>query len=604
MTRNRLAEETSPYLLQHKDNPVHWWPWGSATLAAAKQADKPILLSVGYAACHWCHVMAHECFEDADVAEVMNALFVNIKVDREERPDIDAIYMSALHHMGEQGGWPLTMFLTPDGKPFWGGTYFPKTAKLGKPGFIDVMREIERIYREEPDKIAHNTKALTEELSSRAGPGGETAITESLLMDLAQKFTEVIDRKHGGIRTVPKFPQATFFSFLWRAGLRYDLSGCREAVTLTLEKICQGGIYDHLGGGIARYSTDERWLVPHFEKMLYDNALLIELMTEVWKEERAPLFKTRIAETVEWILREMVVEGGGFAASQDADSEGVEGKFYVWTPHEIADVLGSEDAELFCKVYDVTPQGNWEDTNILNRLMDYIRHDTQEETRLREMRDKLFAVREQRIKPGWDDKVLADWNGLTIAALCKAADVFDKPHWHDAAILAFDYVVDCMTDGDRLVHAHRAGQSRGPATASDYANMIKAALTLHGATNARRFLDHAIAWTHTLDTHYWDGSETGQGGYFFTADDTDDVIIRMIGAADEATPNANGVMVSNLTAPLSAHRQCGPLREGTDHPYLVSAPSRAKSSFPYWAAGRRLGRHGASACGAGRRGRR
>ena len=290
---NRLGRETSPYLLQHQENPVHWWAWGPEALAEAKRTGKPILLSVGYAACHWCHVMAHESFEDGETAEVMNDLFVNIKVDREERPDVDAIYMSALHELGEQGGWPLTMFLTSDAEPFWGGTYFPKDARYGRPAFAHVLKEIARIYRDEQDKVRQNATALKQALAPKFEPGPGAIPGDAALEDLARRLLQLVDPTHGGIRGAPKFPQPQFFTFLWRAGLRYGLPNPIEAVTLTLTHIAQGGIYDHLGGGFARYSVDERWLVPHFEKMLYDNALLLELMTEAWRETGDPLFAIR-----------------------------------------------------------------------------------------------------------------------------------------------------------------------------------------------------------------------------------------------------------------------------------------------------------------------
>jgi uncharacterized protein len=542
---NRLSQETSPYLLQHKDNPVHWHAWGEAALAEAKAAGKPILLSVGYAACHWCHVMAHESFEDEATARVMNELFVNIKVDREERPDVDAIYMGALHELGEQGGWPLTMFLTSDAEPFWGGTYFPKEQRYGRPAFVSVLREVARVYREEPDKIRQNAEVLKDRLKPSHKVPASAPPPEEMLADLARRMVQAIDPANGGIRGAPKFPQPQFFEFLWRAGLRYGLANPLEAVNVTLTHIAQGGIYDHLGGGFSRYSVDERWLVPHFEKMLYDNAQLIELMTESWRESKSRLFAERVEETVDWLMREMVVPGGGFAASLDADSEGEEGKFYVWSLAEISEILGEGDARLFAEIYGVTPQGNFDGHNILNRLDAIELRDDATERRLTEMRKTLLARRASRVRPGFDDKVLADWNGLMIAALAKAAETFDKPQWLAAAEAAFAFVSTRMISNGRLMHAYRAGEAKAPATANDYANMIRAALALANVTGKRTYVERAREWTATLDKHYW---ADDIGGYYFVADDTSDLIVRPMSGQDEAAPNANGTMVSNLMA--------------------------------------------------------
>jgi len=365
---NRLAGETSPYLLQHKRNPVDWRPWGPEALAEAKRSNKPILLSVGYAACHWCHVMAHESFEDDATAAVMNDLFVNIKVDREERPDIDQIYMNALHLLGEQGGWPLTMFLTPAGEPVWGGTYFPNTSRFGRPAFVDVLREVARLFREEPDKIDQNRRALMQRLAERARPEGRVVIGPPELDNTARRAASVIDPVHGGMRGAPKFPNASLFELLWRAGLRTGEARYFTLVEITLDRICEGGIYDHLGGGFSRYSVDERWLVPHFEKMLYDNAQLLELLALGYGRTGKPLYRERAHETVGWLAHEMTRPEGGFSASLDADSEGEEGKFYVWSLAEVEEILGKDDAAFFAAHYDVSSGGNFEGHNILNRL--------------------------------------------------------------------------------------------------------------------------------------------------------------------------------------------------------------------------------------------
>jgi len=543
MSRNRLSEETSPYLLQHKDNPVHWWAWGPEALAEAKATGKPILLSVGYAACHWCHVMAHESFEDAETAKVMNELFVNIKLDREERPDIDAIYMNALHRTGQQGGWPLTMFLDSDARPFFGGTYFPKTRAFGRPAFVDVLRSIARIYHEEPEKVTHNASIIMESLTAPAPRGQSLLISDQLINELTTRMVSSIDPVHGGLTGAPKFPQWSIFWLLWRGAIRYRNERALKAVENTLRRICQGGIYDHLGGGFSRYSVDERWLVPHFEKMLYDNALLIDQLTECYRETGRSLFKRRIEETVGWLEREMIAEGGGFAASLDADSEGEEGKFYVWSMEEIQSVLGTVDAAIFAAAYDVSPAGNWEGYNILNRLNTFEDLSDEQEAHLANLRARLLQHRASRIRPGWDDKVLADWNGLMIAALTRAAQVFNRPDWLQLARDAFNFVATTMSVDGRLRHSYRAGKLGSSATASDYANMIWGALRLFQATNEAQYLEAAINWTDTLHQHYWLPENLR---YAATADDTDDVIVRLSGGTDDATPNANAVQVSNL----------------------------------------------------------
>ncbi|MBS0234296.1 MAG: thioredoxin domain-containing protein [Proteobacteria bacterium] len=545
MSENRLKYETSPYLLQHQDNPVHWWAWGPEALAEAKRTGKPILLSVGYAACHWCHVMAHESFEDAGTAQVMNDLFINIKVDREERPDIDAIYMGALHRLGEQGGWPLTMFLDSEAKPFWGGTYFPRESRYGRPAFTTVLLRIAEAYQNQREDVRKNTEALIDSLKEEAS-ANDRATQRPDVRDLVTRIARAVDQEHGGLSGAPKFPQWNIFWLLWRGAIRFGDERAKEAVVTTLRNICQGGIYDHLGGGFARYSVDEYWLVPHFEKMLYDNALLIDLMTEVWRETQEPLFKIRIAETIAWLKREMIGEAGGFAASLDADSEGEEGKFYVWNGEEIADVLGSEDAAFFARIYGVTPAGNFEGHTILNRLDTQTLLSDEEEARLAEMRTKLLERRSSRVRPGWDDKILADWNGLMIAAVSRAAVVFDEREWLALAEQAFTCVTTKLSAGDdRIYHSYRAGLAKAPATASDYANMTWAALRLYQATLSDRYLAQAQRWADVLDRHYRDNAS---GGYFTAADDTGDVVVRLKSAHDDATPSANAIHLSNLIA--------------------------------------------------------
>jgi uncharacterized protein YyaL (SSP411 family) len=539
---NRLARETSPYLLQHKHNPVDWWPWGTEALAEAQRANKPILLSVGYAACHWCHVMAHESFEDAATAQVMNDLFVNIKVDREERPDIDQIYMSALHHLGEHGGWPLTMFLTPNGEPFWGGTYFPKTSRYGKPAFVDLLREVERVFRQDPQSVEQNRSALMARLAASARPKGRVVIAAPELDRAASQIAGMIDPVNGGMRGAPKFPQPTMLEFLWRAGGRLNDRRYFGAVELTLARICEGGIYDHLGGGFSRYSVDERWLVPHFEKMLYDNALLLELLALAYQRSANDLFRRRARETVAWLAREMTTGEGAFCASLDADSEGEEGKFYVWSLPEITTVLGDDDAAVFAAHYDVTAGGNFEGHNILNRLK-HLPRSMEDETKLAAMRETLLTARGRRVRPGLDDKVLADWNGLMIAALANAGLAFEEPRWLEMAARAFLFVDAKMTHGDRLGHSWRAGKLLIPGLASDHAAMIRAALALHEATGEHAHLERALAWQATLDRHY---ANPDNGGYFLTADDAAGLVVRPNATTDDATPNPNAVAAQNL----------------------------------------------------------
>jgi len=513
--------------------------------------------------------MAHESFEDEATARVMNELFVNIKVDREERPDIDQIYMAALHHLGEHGGWPLTMFLTPNGEPIWGGTYFPKTSRYGKPAFVDVLREVARLFREEPQKIERNRAALMERLAAAARPAGAVTIGRAELDAAARQLGGLIDPVNGGTRGAPKFPQAALFECLWRAGLRTGEARYFAAVEISMDHICEGGIYDHLGGGFARYSVDERWLVPHFEKMLYDNAQLLELLAIAYRRTGKDLYRRRAYETVGWLAREMTTEEGAFSASLDADSEGEEGKFYVWSYDEVIRQLGVEDGEFFACHYDVTPAGNFEGHNILNRLKRLPRSDT-DEARLAGLREKLLSSRAMRVRPGLDDKVLADWNGLMIAALADAALMFDEPAWLDLAQRAFEFIACTMTHGDRLGHSWRAGQLKFPGLASDFAAMIRAALALHEASGAGRYLDQALQWQHALDRDY---INPDAGTYYLTAVDAEGLVIRPAATTDEATPNHNAVAAPNLIRLAMLAGECRDLNAGAMQQRLTEAVS-------------------------------
>lgn len=539
-TRNALAYETSPYLLQHARNPVDWHPWGPEALALAKETNRPILLSIGYAACHWCHVMAHESFENEEIAALMNALFINIKVDREERPDIDQIYMAALHALGQQGGWPLTMFLTPDGEPFWGGTYFPPESRWGRPGFPEVLQSISTTFSQAPDRIIASRDALKRRMATPRE--NNQSLTPGLLDAASEQLASLMDTELGGIRGAPKFPQPSLLDLLWRHSVRSGNETSRDLVLLSLTQMCEGGIYDHLGGGFSRYSVDDRWLVPHFEKMLYDNAQLIDLLSKAYAVTRAPLFATRIEETIGWLTREMLLPEGAFASSLDADSEGEEGRFYVWTKAEIEAILG-ERAAAFSAHYDVTEGGNWEGHTILNRSKltaqtDAIRAHFAEE------RAMLLQARAKRVRPDRDDKILADWNALTISALARASIILRRPEWLQLALDAYRFISTTMMRHDRSGHSYRAGKLVFPGFANDHAAMIRTALILHELTGEHVFLDDAERWTGTLNRHYWDNEGAA---YFVSADDAEALILRMKANADEAIPSANGTMAECLT---------------------------------------------------------
>jgi uncharacterized protein len=545
MSQNLLRHETSPYLLQHADNPVHWRPWGPAALAEAAAENRPILLSIGYAACHWCHVMAHESFEDPETAALMNRLFINIKVDREERPDIDHLYMSALHGLGEQGGWPLTMFLASDGTPFWGGTYFPPTPRWGRPSFRQVLEGVAAAWRAQDPLVTQNTAALRQMLNRQSAVRAGDLPTPAHLDAVNGAFLRITDPDQGGLKGAPKFPNAPIFRFLWQNAFRSGETAGQDAVHLLLTAMSQGGIYDHLGGGYARYATDAEWLVPHFEKMLYDNAQILDLLALAYAHRPDPLYHERAAETVGWMIRDMAgpVVGGhsAFAASEDADSEGAEGRFYVWTEGEIDTLLGA-DAPAFKRAYDVTRPGNWEHRTILHRVIP--RGTDDEEARFARCRGTLLSARTKRVRPGRDDKVLADWNGLAIAALARAAAVFGRPDWLVRAEAAYHFVLRnmCALDG-RVGHAWRLGRVTAAGLLEDQAAMAQAALALYGATGAEQYLNNAIGFADVAQAFFSDG----HGGYYASAADATDVpLARPRIAQDGPTPSGNGLLAEVL----------------------------------------------------------
>ena len=533
---NLLRHEKSPYLLQHADNPVHWRPWGEAALAEARASNRPILLSIGYAACHWCHVMAHESFEDAETAALMNRLFVSIKVDREERPDIDQLYMSALHVLGVPGGWPLTMFLTPEGAPFWGGTYFPPEPRWGRPSFRQVLQGVADAFRGGDAGVMHNAGALVQAMANLSATTPGEALTPGDLDRVAGQLLAAVDPVRGGMGGAPKFPNPPNYRFLWQEHFRTGRAAYAEAVRLLMRQMSQGGIYDHLGGGYARYSTDAEWLVPHFEKMLYDNAQILELLALAAADAPDPRFAERADETVGWLLRDMVVEAA-FAASEDADSEGEEGRFYVWSEREVDALLGA-DAALFKRAYDVSEAGNWEGRTILRRVTPP--GTATEEAALARSREVLFQARAGRVRPGRDDKVLADWNALAVAALCRAGLVFGRPEWVAHAAASFDFVRRRMMAADgRVLHAWREGQVTAPGLLEDQAAMARAGLALFEATGEPARLEQAVGHARAALAFYADAD----GSFFTTAADAADIpAARPRSAHDGATPSGNGMM--------------------------------------------------------------
>jgi uncharacterized protein YyaL (SSP411 family) len=541
---NLLGAESSPYLLQHANNPVHWRAWGAAALAEARAANKPILLSVGYAACHWCHVMAHESFENGDIAALMNALFVNIKVDREERPDIDHLYMSALHALGEQGGWPLTMFLTPEGDPFWGGTYFPPEPRWGRPSFPQVLQGVANAYRSGHEMVRANGDGLRRALEAMSASRPGDGIRPEQLDRAAAALLRSTDPQNGGLLGAPKFPNPPLFRFLWQNARRTGEPAGRHATRLLLERMSQGGIYDHLGGGYARYSTDAIWLAPHFEKMLYDNAQILDLLALAHADAPHPLFAERAAETVGWMIRDMTAERidglAAFAASEDADSEGEEGRFYVWSEAEVDALLGA-DAAAFKRAYDVTPDGNWERSTILRRVTPP--GSPAEEQALAAARARLFEARARRVRPSRDDKVLADWNALAVAALCRAAAVFERPDWLARAAAAFDFLIAHLTGSDgRVAHAFRAGRIAAAGLLDDQAATARAAIELFEASGEPRRLAQAEALAQAAVT-WFAGAD---GSFYVTASDASDLPFgpeqRPRTANDNATPSGAGLL--------------------------------------------------------------
>ncbi len=534
---NRLAGETSPYLLQHADNPVDWHPWGEQALTLARERNRPILLSIGYSACHWCHVMAHESFEDAEVAAVMNELFVNIKVDREERPDLDQIYQTA-HQMltGRAGGWPLTMFLTPDGTPFHGGTYFPKTPRHGLPAFPDICRRIAEIHASRADDVASQNRSLRDMLADTLPPPASKVSLDDTPIQIGRDFLlRNFDSRFGGFRGAPKFPQATDLAFLLRRAAQDD-DRAREAVVTTLTRMAEGGIHDHLGGGFCRYSVDERWEIPHFEKMLYDNGPLLALYADAWALCREPLFARVVEETVEWALREMQLPEGGFASSLDADSEGEEGRYYVWDRAEIRALLTDEEWRVASRHWGLDSPPNFENAHW--HLCVAAHPPATDEALLASARAKLFARRETRVRPGRDDKVLTAWNALMIEGLAHAARVFERPGWLVPARRALEFLRTGLWRDGRLLATARNGKAHLPAYLDDHAFLLAALLEMMKCETRPADAEWAARLADTLLDRFEDKKA---GGFYFTANDHESLIHRPKSAHDNAMPAGNAV---------------------------------------------------------------
>ena len=545
---NRLAQETSPYLQQHADNPVDWFPWGEEALRLAREQDKPILLSVGYSACHWCHVMAHESFEDAEVAAVMNQLFINIKVDREERPDLDHIYQTA-HYMLTQrsGGWPLTLFLTPDQTPFFGGTYFPKQARHNLPGFIPMMERVAGLYRTRKEDIAKQNASLLEAFETTLpSAADQVSFSKTPLDDAFAELQQSFDRIHGGFGKAPKFPRPTEMEFLLRHVMRGGDPGAPRMALYTLSKMADGGIYDQLGGGFCRYSVDERWAIPHFEKMLYDNGPLLALYSDAYVLTGEATFKRVVHGVAGWVMREMQSPQGGYFSSLDADSEHEEGKFYVWTPQQAASLLSVEEYAIVAPHYGLDLPPNFENKHWnlivaqpLNSIAEVRQLPLEHlEQQLASAQQKLFAARETRIRPGRDEKILVSWNALMIKGMARAGRMLGEPMWIASAQRAMDFIRASMWKNSRLIATYKDGNAHLNAYLDDYAFMLDALLELLQAQFRREDLEFARALADVLLEQFEDPQE---GGFFFTSHDHEKLIHRPKPGHDNAMPSGNGI---------------------------------------------------------------
>jgi uncharacterized protein len=549
---NRLIHETSPYLLQHAHNPVDWYPWGAEALERARQEEKPIFLSVGYSACHWCHVMERESFEDEATAALMNERFINIKVDREERPDLDAIYMDAVQAMTNQGGWPMSVFLTPDGEPFYGGTYYPPEPRYGMPSFQQVLQSVADAYQKRRDQVMGQAQRLTNALQRSTMIGArDTELSPDLLQEATATLLQYFDREDGGFGSQPKFPQPMTLDFCLAEYRRTGDLDVLYMAELTLEKMAHGGIYDQLGGGFHRYSVDAVWLVPHFEKMLYDNAQLLRTYLHAWQLTGRPLYRRVVDETIDYVLREMTAPDGGFYSTQDADSEGHEGKFFVWDLEEIEEILEPQAAGIFESYYGVSERGNFEEKNILSvvRTVESVAQrfrlsEAEVEQSLADSRQKLFAVREQRIKPGRDEKILTEWNGLMIHALAECGATLERADALAAAVKAANFILASMSQPDgKLYRSYKDGQARLNAYLEDYASFARSLIALYEATFDLRWLGEATRLVRLMQEQFADHQ---LGGFFQTGLDHEQLVVRRKDFIDNAIPSGNALAAETL----------------------------------------------------------
>ncbi|HEY8476408.1 MAG TPA: thioredoxin domain-containing protein [Chloroflexota bacterium] len=548
---NRLINETSPYLLQHAHNPVDWYPWGEEAFQRARDEDKPILLSVGYSACHWCHVMERESFENPDIARIMNEHFVNVKVDREERPDVDALYMAAVQAMTGHGGWPMTVFLTPDGKPFYGGTYFPPDDRGAMPGFPRVLLAVAEAYRTQRDQLVQQAERVAEYLRRVTAVRGQPGEPDAGLLDGAfSAMAAQFDSTHGGFGGAPKFPQAMSLEFLLRYYRRTKRVEALRMVEVTLQQMGRGGIYDQLGGGFHRYSVDARWLVPHFEKMLYDNALLSRVYLHAYQVTGNPFYRRIVEETLDYVAREMLAPEGGFYATQDADSEGEEGKFYVWVPGEILSVLGAREGRLILQYYGVTQEGNFEGKNVLHvpRPLDEVAEEVgvsaQELAGIVERgRRALLQNRARRVWPGRDEKIVTSWNGLMMRSFAEAAGALGREEYRRIAIANANFLLAHLRQGERLFHTWKDGVAKVPGFLEDYACLVDGLLALHEATGDLRWLVEARALADTMVRLFWDDA---QQTFFDTPADHEPLVARPRDVFDNATPSGTSVACDAL----------------------------------------------------------